>query len=106
MSDQQHDKPEAAPNSDPAPSASTKLSLDRTIDLPPSGRCFVIGGLPPPAAAKASKQGPELHVLNPRTAKLAQIIDLSCKRTGCEPTPEEIDEARAEWESDDGTSED
>lgn len=41
---------------------------------------------------------PELHVLNPRTATLAQVINLFCKLTGREPTPEEVEEARAEWE--------
>jgi hypothetical protein len=43
---------------------------------------------------------PELHVLNPRTATLAQIIDLFRRLTGREPTPEEVEEARREWESD------
>ncbi len=49
---------------------------------------------------------PELHILNPRTATLAQVIDLFRRLTGREPVPEEIEEAQVEWESDDGESKD
>jgi hypothetical protein len=41
---------------------------------------------------------PELHVLNPRTATFAQIIDLFHKLTRSEPTPEELEEAQVEWD--------
>jgi hypothetical protein len=41
---------------------------------------------------------PELHVLNPRTATLEDVLNLFRKLTGREPTPEEVEEARAEWD--------
>jgi hypothetical protein len=41
---------------------------------------------------------PDLHVLNPRTATLAQVIDLFRKLAGRERTEEELAEAKAEWD--------
>jgi hypothetical protein len=42
---------------------------------------------------------PELHVLNPRTATFADVMEMFRSLTGREPTAEEIEEARREWES-------
>lgn len=101
MSEQQpNDKSEPAPNNEPTPSASTKPSLRRTIVLPPAGRAYVISGLPP-ATAKASKQEPELHLRDANQMTFQNMMDLFRKLNGREPTPEEIEEARTEWDKQD-----
>jgi hypothetical protein len=49
------------------------------------------------------KEGkPERHLLDAKEATFGDVIDLFRKLTGREPTPEEIEEARREWESGDG----
>lgn len=104
MSEPQHDKPGATPNSEPTPKPYTKESLPGIIDLPPSGRACVIGGLPP-LALKASGEKPELHLADAKQMTLDDVLNLFRRVTGREPTPEEIEDARREWESDDGESE-
>lgn len=42
---------------------------------------------------------PELHVLNPRTMTFADAIEMFRRLSGREPTPEEVEGARAEWEA-------
>jgi len=41
---------------------------------------------------------PTLHLLHPDEVTLDNIIQMFRKLTGREPTPEEVEEARAEWE--------
>ncbi len=41
---------------------------------------------------------PELHVLNSRTMTFEQMMDLFRRLTGREPTAQEIEEARRDWE--------
>ena len=49
---------------------------------------------------------PELHVLNPRTMTFEDMMAMFRRLTGREPTAEEVEEAKREWESDDGENED
>jgi hypothetical protein len=41
---------------------------------------------------------PELHLTDAKQLTFAQMMDLFRKLTGREPTAEEIEEARTEWE--------
>jgi hypothetical protein len=49
---------------------------------------------------------PELHLSDAKEMTLADVFNLFRKLTGREPTAEEVEEARREWESGDGESED
>jgi hypothetical protein len=44
---------------------------------------------------------PTLHLLHPQEITFENIMEMFRKLTGREPTPEEVEEARAEWEADD-----
>jgi hypothetical protein len=41
---------------------------------------------------------PELHLTNAKQLTFEQMIDLVRRLTGREPMPEEVEEARREWE--------
>ena len=50
----------------------------------------------PPAATSDEK--PRLHLSDAKQMSVEDVIDLFRKLTGCEPTAEEIEEARQEWD--------
>jgi hypothetical protein len=64
------------------------------------GESYVIGGVSGlnPLAPKADGK-PRLHMSNTKGATFEDMIDLFRKLTGREPTAEEIEEARREWDN-------
>jgi hypothetical protein len=48
----------------------------------------------------------ELHLLNPHTMTFADLMAMFRRLTGREPTAEEVEEAKREWESDEGENKD
>ncbi len=49
-------------------------------------------------------QQTELYISDTKAMTLEDVLNLFRHLTGREPTPEEVAEAKAEWESDDGKS--
>jgi hypothetical protein len=47
---------------------------------------------------------PELHLLHPDEITFENLLEMFRDLTGREPTPEEVEEARAEWDSEDEES--
>ena len=49
------------------------------------------------------KEKPRYYVANPRTLTFDDVMEMFRQLTGREPTPEEIEEARQAWESEESS---